>query len=80
MRPGRRAAARGHARVGFAKPDPRIYRAAAELAGVAVERCLFVDDSAENVAAAGALGMTGHHHVDPADLRALLRSGRAGSW
>lgn len=61
------------ARVGFAKPDHRIYRLAAARAGVAVERCLFVDDSTENVAAARALGMTGLHHRDPAELRDLLQ-------
>ncbi|WP_182908183.1 HAD family hydrolase [Microbispora sp. H13382] len=43
---------------GVAKPDPRIYEIAAERAGVPAGRCLFVDDRAENVEAARALGMT----------------------
>ncbi|GLW53886.1 HAD-IA family hydrolase [Kitasatospora phosalacinea] len=60
------------ARFGHAKPDPRVYLAAAELAGVPVERCLFVDDSAGNVAAATALGMHGHHHRGADGLRAAL--------
>ncbi|WP_030276028.1 HAD-IA family hydrolase [Streptomyces sp. NRRL B-24484] len=60
------------AEVGSAKPDRRIYEIAAERAGVAPERCLFVDDRAENVAAAVALGMAGLHHRTPADLRAAL--------
>jgi putative hydrolase of the HAD superfamily len=62
------------ARVGVAKPDRRIYEIAAERAGVPVERCLFVDDSAENVEAAVALGMTGVHYREAADLRAALGS------
>lgn len=49
------------ARVGFAKPDPRIYQAAAEVAGTPLSRCLFVDDSAANVAVAAELGMSALH-------------------
>lgn len=60
------------ARVGFAKPDPRIYRLAAERAGAPVGRCLFVDDSPENVAAAVRLGMTGVRYTGPAALAEAL--------
>lgn len=60
------------ARVGVAKPDPRIYAIAVEHAGVAVERCLFVDDSRANVDAALALGMSALHYRVPADLSAAL--------
>ena len=60
------------ARVGLAKPDPRIYRLAAELAGTPPERCLFVDDGEENVAAAAALGMRAVHFREPADLERAL--------
>lgn len=42
------------------KPDPAIYRLAIERFGVEPEACLFVDDRAENVAAAEAQGMRGH--------------------
>ncbi|MFI7238789.1 HAD-IA family hydrolase [Streptomyces cyaneofuscatus] len=55
-----------------AKPDPAIYRIAAERAGVPAERCLFVDDRQENVDAATALGMTGVLYREPADLRRAL--------
>ncbi|MFC7355655.1 MULTISPECIES: HAD-IA family hydrolase [Streptomyces] len=55
-----------------AKPDPAIYRIAAERAGVPAARCLFVDDRQENVDAAVALGMTGVLFREPADLRAAL--------
>jgi putative hydrolase of the HAD superfamily len=60
------------ARVGSAKPDPAIYRAGAERVGVPVSRCLFVDDTPENVHAARALGMTGLVYREPADLRTAL--------
>ncbi|GAA4072237.1 HAD family hydrolase [Nonomuraea soli] len=57
------------ARVGVAKPDPRILLIAAERAGVPAERCLFVDDRLENVEAAMALGMTAVHFTSAADLQ-----------
>ncbi|MFD7263869.1 HAD-IA family hydrolase [Streptomyces sp. NPDC059874] len=60
------------ARVGVAKPDRGIYEIAAGRAGTAPERCLFVDDRLENVEAAAALGMTGVHYREPADLRGAL--------
>ncbi|MGW4177984.1 HAD-IA family hydrolase [Streptomyces rubiginosohelvolus] len=55
-----------------AKPDPAIYRIAAERAGVPVERCLFVDDRPENTDAAAALGMTTVLYREPDDLRRAL--------
>ncbi|MBB5137648.1 putative hydrolase of the HAD superfamily [Thermocatellispora tengchongensis] len=58
--------------VGVAKPERRIYEIAAERAGAAPERCLFVDDRDENVEAARALGMTGVVYGGVADLRAAL--------
>ncbi|MEU3854911.1 HAD-IA family hydrolase [Streptomyces sp. NPDC029554] len=58
------------ARVGVVKPDRVIHDIAAGRAGVPGERCLFVDDSPENVRAAAALGMTGVHYRHPRDLLA----------
>jgi putative hydrolase of the HAD superfamily len=60
------------ARVGVAKPDREIYEIAAEQAGVAIDRCLFVDDRLENIEAAVALGMSGLHYREPADVRESL--------
>ncbi|WP_267246424.1 HAD-IA family hydrolase [Streptomyces sp. PR69] len=60
------------ARVGVAKPDQKIYEIAAGQAGVALDRCLFVDDRLENVEAAVGLGMTGVHYRESADLREAL--------
>ncbi|MER6442515.1 HAD-IA family hydrolase [Streptomyces sp. NPDC001185] len=60
------------ARVGIAKPDRRIYDIAVERAGVPAGRCLFVDDTLENVEAAAALGMRAVHYREPEDLRRAL--------
>ncbi|HEY8979764.1 MAG TPA: HAD-IA family hydrolase [Streptomyces sp.] len=60
------------ARIGLAKPDPRIYHLAVQLAGVPAERCLFVDDTLENVEAARALGMSVVHFREAADLERAL--------
>ncbi|MFD9078856.1 HAD-IA family hydrolase [Streptomyces erythrochromogenes] len=60
------------ARIGVAKPDPRVYRIAAERLGVAIERCLFVDDTAANVVAAREVGMSGLHYRRVDDLRRTL--------
>lgn len=44
---------------GIAKPEARIYRIAAERLGVRPEEAVFVDDMAENVRGARAVGMWG---------------------
>ncbi|PSK88938.1 putative hydrolase of the HAD superfamily [Murinocardiopsis flavida] len=59
-------------RLGAAKPDPRVYRAAAALAGVPVGRCLFLDDAPRNVRAAHAAGMPAVLFRRPDDLRRAL--------
>ena len=60
------------ARIGSAKPDPAIYRAAAGLAEVPANRCLFVDDTAGHVRGAEAVGMVGLVYRDVAGLREAL--------
>ncbi len=62
------------AEVGMAKPDPAIYRLAAERLGLPPEACVFVDDSEANVRAAEQVGMRGiFFRVDRShDLRAML--------
>ena len=59
-------------RIGFAKPDPRVYAHAAERVGVPPDRCLFIDDTLGNVEAARAAGMLGVHFRTPADLEDVL--------
>ena len=48
--------------VGLHKPEPEIYRLAAEQLGVPPEECVFVDDLRENCAGAEAVGMTAVLH------------------
>ncbi|GMG83376.1 HAD family phosphatase [Paralimibaculum aggregatum] len=55
------------------KPDPRIYRLMLTRAGLAPEDCIFVDDSAANVATARAVGMEGHEFRTAAGLASDLR-------
>lgn len=54
------------------KPDPAIFETALDLLNVAAEQALFIDDIAENVAAAQALGMAGIVHTDWAVTRPQL--------
>lgn len=65
--------------VGLRKPDPAIFRLAAERLGLQLEECAFVDDLRGNVDAARALGMAALLHRDtPATvawLRAVLAPG-----
>lgn len=57
---------------GYEKPDAEIYLLAVEAHGARPEDCLFVDDRAEFVAAAEALGLRGHVFRDRAGLEAAL--------
>jgi 2-haloacid dehalogenase len=50
------------------KPDPAIYRVLLDRTGLTAAECLFIDDSARNVAGAQAAGMAAHHFTDPARL------------
>jgi epoxide hydrolase-like predicted phosphatase len=47
------------AEVGLQKPDARIFHLALEQAGVGANEAVFVDDLAENIEGARAVGMTG---------------------
>ncbi|MEK0082199.1 HAD family hydrolase [Benzoatithermus flavus] len=58
--------------LGLIKPDPAIYRHALGAIGAPPDRCLFIDDSAKNVAAAAELGLLVHHFTSPERLRADL--------
>ncbi|WP_328901582.1 HAD-IA family hydrolase [Streptomyces sp. NBC_00441] len=62
------------ARVGVAKPDRRVFEAAARSVGAELPRCLFVDDTAGHVAAARGAGLTGHHYRGVGELRGALVS------
>ena len=56
------------------KPDPAIYRLALDRFGLDAGEAVFVDDRAENVAGAEAVGMTGIVFTGEPDLRARLRA------
>jgi putative hydrolase of the HAD superfamily len=62
--------------LGIVKPDPAIYRYALEKLGTQPAETLFIDDKAENVDAAVALGMKGIIFSDVEKLRTdLVESG-----
>jgi 2-haloacid dehalogenase len=54
------------------KPDPAIYRVLFARYGLVPGDCIFIDDSAANIAAAQALGMKTVHFVEPIDLATEL--------
>ncbi|MYW06547.1 HAD-IA family hydrolase [Streptomyces sp. SID3343] len=58
---------------GVRKPDPAIFRLVLDKLGVSAERCLFVDDSEENLAAAYRLGITPLLALDEKVVTARLR-------
>lgn len=55
------------------KPDRAIFQVLLDRYGLAAGDCIFVDDSAKNIAAAQDIGMQTVHFVEPIDLRAALR-------
>jgi putative hydrolase of the HAD superfamily len=58
--------------LGVRKPSRKMYSTAAELAGVAPERCLMVDDLEQNLSGAARIGMPGHLHVTVPETLARL--------
>ena len=58
--------------IGMVKPDARIYHHLLERFGLTAEDCVFIDDSAANVAGAQAVGITGLHFQSPHKLRRKL--------
>jgi putative hydrolase of the HAD superfamily len=63
-------------KLGWRKPDPRIYRHACQLLGVAPERCVYLDDLGVNLKPARAMGMRTIKVGDPdiaiAELEAMV--------
>lgn len=57
--------------VGLAKPDPAIFRLAADRLGVTSEACLMIDDQPQHIEGARAAGLRGHLHA-PAGLGDLI--------
>jgi len=63
----------GSADIRAAKPGRAAYEAAAAAAAASPERCLFVDDTMDNVLGARALGMSAELFTGVEDLRDVLR-------
>ena len=62
--------------LGYCKPDPRAYRAALDRMGAAAAETVFVDNLAENVEAALALGFRAFRSATPTELiQGLQRTG-----
>ncbi|MEV4656563.1 HAD family phosphatase [Micromonospora sp. NPDC049301] len=59
-------------RIGHAKPEPQAYRWCCRALDLAPGRILFVDDRAENVQAAEAIGMPGHLFIGPGHARQAI--------
>ncbi len=63
-------------KLGWRKPDPRIYRHACDLLGVAPEQCVYLDDLGINLKPARAMGMrtikVGDPDVAIAELEAMV--------
>jgi putative hydrolase of the HAD superfamily len=59
--------------VGMRKPEEAIFRHATRELGLDPAECVFIDDIAQNVAAATACGMTGVLHTDTAATAAALQ-------
>jgi 2-haloacid dehalogenase len=55
------------------KPDPAIFRVFLERYGKKAGECLFMDDSAKNIATAAAMGFSVIHVLPETDLRAQVR-------
>jgi len=62
-------------KLGIAKPDPAIYRHTLKELGVRAEETLFIDDRADNIKAARALGMQAIEFSTVKQLRADLLTG-----
>ncbi len=60
--------------VRLCKPDPAIYRLFLHRHGLQPERCVFFDDTQENIDAANALGMKGVLFTGARDVESLLES------
>ncbi|MDF7824325.1 HAD family phosphatase [Pontiellaceae bacterium B12227] len=50
-------------KMGVRKPDARIYEMVLEKLGVSGDQCFFIDDLADNIASARAVGIEGHQFI-----------------
>lgn len=57
---------------GLLKPDPALFELACERFGMAPESLLFIDDNADNIAAAERLGFAVHLFENPSNLHPVI--------
>jgi putative hydrolase of the HAD superfamily len=62
------------AEIGIAKPDPEVFHHVLGELGVDATQALFIDDLADNVAGARAVGITAHQHVERRSTVEFLRA------
>lgn len=60
-------------RLGARKPAPRFFEACIEVAGVAAEQCVYVDDRPDFVQVAVSMGMSGIAYRPDVDMVQALR-------
>ena len=58
---------------GIRKPDPAIFKLTVDRLGLSPERCVFADDTEENLVPAYQMGMTVFHALDEQVTAAVLR-------
>ncbi|MEV5607465.1 HAD-IA family hydrolase [Streptomyces sp. NPDC052225] len=61
-------------RHGLRKPEPELYRLVLARLGLTAEECVFVDDTAQHLPPAAALGFTTVHAVEPAGTVAAIEA------
>jgi putative hydrolase of the HAD superfamily len=61
-------------KLGFRKPDPRIYRHACDLLGIVPEHCIYLDDLGINLKPARAMGMRTIKVINPQQAIAELEA------
>lgn len=59
-------------KIGYGKPDPDFWRYIAKEEGIELSEMFFVDDNAENIAAAASIGVQTFLFKESKDLRSLL--------
>jgi putative hydrolase of the HAD superfamily len=60
------------ARIGYAKPDRRVFEHVVERLGIPAPACAFTDDNERKLAGAIEIGMATHHYTGVEKLRAWL--------
>jgi putative hydrolase of the HAD superfamily len=62
------------AEIGLVKPDPEIYRLAANKLGVSPDECIFIDDRKSFTDSAAKIGMSSIHYKGQESLKTSLKS------